>query len=142
MSMPSPLRSRADSMPLPCMMMSLAPAGSGANMASCWTPMFCSAVLLGMTLAMRNLVFFPTSVCRLAPIPMTSSASQWSNVLQSSSASGSSDMGTRLGDREARGFVSRAFAPPSAVDAYLSVRVSGRTRMSWLSGVAGRAACR
>lgn len=97
MSMPSPLRSRADSMPLPCMMMSLAPAGSGANMASCWTPMFCSAVLLGMTLAMRNLVFFPTSVCRLAPIPMTSSASQWSNVLQSSSASGRSDMGTRLG---------------------------------------------
>lgn len=130
MSMPSPLRSRADSMPLPCMMMSLAPAGSGANMASCWTPMFCSAVLLGMTLAMRNLVFFPTSVCRLAPIPMTSSAS------------GRSDMGTRLGDREARGLVSRAFAPPPAVDAYLSVRVSGRTRMSWLSGVAGRAACR
>ena len=142
MSMPSPLRSRADSMPLPCMMMSLAPAGSGANMASCWTPMFCSAVLLGMTLAMRNLVFFPTSVCRLAPIPMTSSASQWSTVLQSSSASGRSDMGTRLGDREARGLVSRAFAPPPAVDAYLSVRVSGRTRMSWLSGVAGRAACR
>lgn len=53
-----------------------------------------------------------------------------------------SDMGTRLGDREARGLVSRAFAPPPAVDAYLSVRVSGRTRMSWLSGVAGRAACR
>ena len=142
MSMPSPLHSRADSMPLPCMMMSLAPAGSGANMASCWTPMFCSAVLLGMTLAMRNLVFFPTSVCRLAPISMTSSASQWSNVLQSSSASGRSDMGTRLGDREARGLVSRAFAPPPAVDACLSVRVSGRTRMSWLSGVAGRAACR
>ena len=46
------------------------------------------------------------------------------------------------GGREARGLVSRAFAPPPAVDAYLSVRVSGRTRMSWLSGVAGRAACR
>lgn len=98
-AMPSPSRSLswwANSVPLSCVTLTRAPAGSGENMSSC-APTLSPAVLSGTMRAMRNLVLLSTSVCRLHPTPMTLSASQWPNALLPSASGGRSEMGTRPG---------------------------------------------
>ena len=60
-------------------------------------PTLSSAVLSGMTRAMRNLILLFISVCRLHSTPMTPSASQWPNPLLSTASGGRSEMGTRPG---------------------------------------------